>query len=382
MLIEGGLVMTDGGFARRDVGINDGVIVEPSKAAPGPRIQAAGLHVLPGIVDIHGDAFERQIMPRPGVAFDHAIALMDTDRQLAANGITTAFHGVTVSWEPGLRSTQSALAIIEAVEALRDCLAVDTRIHLRHETFHVDAEAQVADWIGEGRVGCLAFNDHTTGTILVRHRPDKVRKMAERTGLSNEEFMGLVERVAAREGEVMPSLERLAGAAVGRGIPLLSHDDMSPSMREGFRIMGADIAEFPIDEATAQAAASASDHIVFGAPNVLRGGSHTGCPSAREMVARDLCTVLASDYYYPSLLHAPYMLERLGIAPLAKSWDLVSAGPARALGLADRGAIADEKRADIVIVDPNGTAGPQAVMTICGGAIIHSTSAGWSRRAS
>ena len=176
----------------------------------------------------------------------------------------------------------------------------------------------------------------------------------------------------------MPSLERLAAIAVGTGIPLLSHDDMSPAMRDGFRIMGANIAEFPIDEATAQAAASASDHIVFGAPNVLRGGSHTGCPSAREMVARNLCTVLASDYYYPSLLHAPYMLDRLGIAPLAKAWELVSGGPARALGLADRGAIAEEKRADIVLVDPEGTAVPQAVMTVCGGAIVHSTSAGWN----
>ncbi len=381
MLVEGGLVLTGGGFVRRDLGISDGVIVDPAKAAPGPRIHAGGLHVLPGIVDIHGDAFERQIMPRPGVAFDHAIALMDTDRQLAANGITTAFHGVTVSWEPGLRSTQSALAIIEAVEALRNSLAIDTRIHLRHETYHIDAESQVADWIGQGRVGCLAFNDHTSGTILVRHRPDKVRKMAERAGLSNEEFMALVERVAARASEVMPSLERLAANAVGMGVPLLSHDDMNPQMRDGFRALGADIAEFPINEATAQAAASASDHIVFGAPNVLRGGSHTGCPSAREMVARNLCTVLASDYYYPSLLHAPYMLERLGVAPLAKGWDLVSAGPARALGLADRGSIADGMRADIVIVDPAGTAGPRADMTISGGAIVHSTSAGWNLRA-
>ncbi len=379
MLIEGGLVMTDGGFVRRDLGVRDGLIVDPALAAPGPRIQAGGLHVLPGIVDIHGDAFERQIMPRPGVAFDHAIALTDTDRQLAANGITTAFHGVTVSWEPGLRSTQSALAIIEAVEALRATLAIDTRIHLRHETFHLDAEAQVAEWIGQGRVGCLAFNDHTTGTILVRHRPEKVRKMAERTGLSGEDFMALVERVASRKDEVMPSLERLAAEAVGKCIPLLSHDDMSPAMRDGFRAMGAEIAEFPIDEATAQSAAAASDHIVFGAPNVLRGGSHTGCPSAREMVARNLCTVLASDYYYPSLLHAPYMLDRLGIAPLERGWELVSAGPARALGLADRGAIGNELRADIVIVDPAGAHGPGAVMTICGGAIVHSTSAGWNR---
>jgi alpha-D-ribose 1-methylphosphonate 5-triphosphate diphosphatase len=371
MLVEGGLVLEGQAFVRRDIGIKDGMIVAPEKAAPGLRINAREMHVLPGIVDIHGDAFERQIMPRPGVSFDHAIALKDTDRQLAANGITTAFHGITVSWEPGLRSTQSALAIIEAVEALRPSLAVDTRIHLRHETFHLDAETQVAQWLEQGRIGCLAFNDHTTGTILVRHRPEKVRKMAERTGLSNEDFTALVERVAARSQEVGPSLERLASIAVDNGVALLSHDDMSPAMRDGFRAMGSVIAEFPIDEATAQAAAAAGDHIVFGAPNVLRGGSHTGCPSAREMVARGLCTVLASDYYYPSLLHAPYLLDRRGVARLEAAWALVSAGPAAALGLADRGSLSEGHRADIVIVNPAGPAGPDAVMTLCGGAIVH-----------
>ncbi len=370
MIIEDGLVLTPQGFVRCDIGISDGMIVDPSEANSHRRIRASGMHVLPGIIDIHGDAFERQIMPRPGVSFDHDIALMDTDRQLAANGITTAYHGITLSWEPGLRSTSSAMAIMEAIERLRPSFAVDTRIHLRHETFHLDAEPVIIEWLETGRIGCLAFNDHTSGTILVRQRPDKIRKMVERTGLTHEAFMELVERVAARKDEVFPSLERLAGACVRNGIPLLSHDDMSPDMRADFRVLGSDISEFPIDVETTQAAASAADHIVFGAPNVLRGASHTGCPSAREMIGRNLCTVLASDYYYPSLLHAPYLLQKLGIAPLEEAWMLVSEGPAAALGLRDRGVVEEGRRADLVIVDPSAVSGPAVAATLVGGRLV------------
>ncbi len=369
MIIEGGTVLTPQGFVRCDIGISDGVIVDPSEADGNRRCRAHGMHVLPGIIDIHGDAFERQIMPRPGVSFDHDIALMDTDRQLAANGITTAYHGITLSWEPGLRSTQSAIAIMAAIERLRPSFAVDTRIHLRHETFHLDAEPAIMAWLEAGRLGCLAFNDHTSGTILVRQRPDKIGKMVERSGLTHGDFMTLVERVAAREDEVAPSLARLSTVASANHVPLLSHDDMSPGMRADFRALGATIAEFPIDVDTTEAAAAAADHIVFGAPNVLRGGSHTGCPSAREMIGRSLCTILASDYYYPSLLHAPYLLQKLGIAPFEKAWALVTTGPAAALGLKDRGIIEEGRRADMIIVDLAPASGPAVAATLIGGRI-------------
>ena len=112
-----------------------GVISAIGSDAPATRcIDADGLLVLPGIVDIHGDAFERQMMPRPGVDFAMDIALLDSDRQVLANGITTVFHGVTWSWEPGLRSADNARAILSAIEELRPHLGADTRFHLRHET--------------------------------------------------------------------------------------------------------------------------------------------------------------------------------------------------------------------------------------------------------
>jgi alpha-D-ribose 1-methylphosphonate 5-triphosphate diphosphatase len=368
MRILGGKVLVAESFIETDLTLEGGIIASVGGAGGGKVFDASGLLVLPGIVDIHGDAFERQIMPRPGVAFDLDIALLDTDRQLAANGITTAYHGVTWSWEPGLRGTQSALAIIEAIHRLQARFSLDTRVHLRHETFNLEAEPAICGLLAQGRIGCLAFNDHTTGTILVRHRPEKMRKMIERSGLTPEAFMELVERVAKHEAEVAPSLRRLAAAAQARGVPLLSHDDMTPQMRADFRTMGCGIAEFPIDEATAEASALGNDAIVFGAPNAVRGSSHTGCPSARDMVARGLCTALASDYFYPALLHAPFILEREGICSLEQGWKLVSQGPAAALGLTDRGRIEAGLRADLVLVDPQKDSAVSIAATIMRGA--------------
>ena len=110
-------------------------------------IDARGLLVLPGIVDVHGDAFERQVMPRPRVAFPLDIALLESDRQAVSNGITTVFHGVTWSWEPGLRGAENARAILAGIERIRPRLGADTRYHLRHETYNLDAEPEITEWL-------------------------------------------------------------------------------------------------------------------------------------------------------------------------------------------------------------------------------------------
>ncbi|PZO03892.1 MAG: alpha-D-ribose 1-methylphosphonate 5-triphosphate diphosphatase [Hyphomicrobiales bacterium] len=370
-MIQNGRALLPEGLVQADIAVADGTIAALGGAPEGRalHLDASDLLVLPGLVDCHGDAFERHVMPRPKVSFDIDLALRDTDRALLASGITTAFHGVTWSWEPGLRSAANARALLSAIERLRPELGADTRFHLRHETFNLEAEAEIVDWLAQGRVGVLAFNDHTEGTLKTRHRPDKVGKMVERSGLTADAFAELVERVYARKSEVPASLVRLATAARAAGVPMLSHDDMTPEMRRSFRAMGVAVAEFPIDEITAREAAAHGEPIVFGAPNVVRGGSHTGCPSAEEMVRGGLCTVLASDYYYPALLLAPFILARNGAATFADAWKLVSQAPAEALGLHDRGVIALGRRADLVLVEE--AAQPRVIATIVGGKLVH-----------
>src|ERR1700726_4357832 len=141
-------------------------------------------------------------------------------------------------------------------------------------------------------------------------------------------------------------------------------------MRKTFRGMGVAIAEFPVNEETARAAAEAGDAIVFGAPNVVRGGSHTGWTNAADMIAKGFCSVLASDYYYPAPLLAAFRLAADGVLPLPNAWDLIAAAPARAAGLADRGVLAAGFRADIVLVDDDVAMRPRIVAVIAAGRLV------------
>jgi alpha-D-ribose 1-methylphosphonate 5-triphosphate diphosphatase len=378
IFIEGGRVLLGDEFADaslRTAGRDIGAIgTDPSRASL--AIDARGLLVLPGIVDLHGDAFERQMMPRPGVDFPVDVALVDSDRQAIANGLTTVFHATTWSWEPGLRSGDNARQLLEAIEGLRPQLAADTRFHLRHETYNLDAEGEIGQWLSEGRIDLFAFNDHMDATVADLAKPQKRNRMVERTGLSSEAFDELVQRVVARAHAVPESISRLAAVAREAGVKMLSHDDDSPEMRKTFRAQGVAIAEFPVNEATAREAAAAGDFIVFGAPNVVRGGSHTGWTRASDMIAKGLCSVLASDYYYPAQLLAAFRLAVDGIVPLAQAWQLISSAPAQAAGLSDRGTLAEGHRADIVLVDDEIPLRPRIVAVIAGGRLVHLSEAG------
>jgi alpha-D-ribose 1-methylphosphonate 5-triphosphate diphosphatase len=384
MRIQGGQVLVDGSFAEADVAIDDSGTIAAVGGngiggvggngiggnVNGRVFDARGLYVLPGIVDIHGDAFERQLMPRPGVGFPIDVALMESDRQAVGNGITTMFHGVTWSWEPGLRGADNARAMLGAIEAMRPRLAADTHCHLRHETFNLDAEAEIVDWLGDRRIGMLGFNDHMPG----ENAPPRTRKlaqMAERAGLSSEDFMALVSRLRGRGGEVPGSIARLAAAASENAVALLSHDDMSPAQRQWFRALDCRLAEFPTTLETAEEATLNGDDVVMGAPNVVRGGSHIGWIGAADMIARGFCTILASDYYYPAPLLAAFRLAADGVVPLAKAWSFVSERPAKAAGLADRGVIAAGHRADLIAVDAVDALRPVVIAALSNGRIVH-----------
>ncbi len=377
IFLEGGRALIGAELVETSLAVSgqDIAHLDRGRGRSGLAMDARGLLVLPGIVDIHGDAFERQMMPRAGVDFPIDVALADSDRQAIANGLTTVFHAATWSWEPGLRSGDNARRLLEAIERLRPRFAADTRFHLRHETYNLDAEAEICQWLSEGRIDLLAFNDHMDGTVADMAKPRKRARMVERTGLSSEDFDDLVGRVVARAADVPGSVGRLAAAARAAEVRMLSHDDATPAMREAYRAKGAAIAEFPVNEETARAAVQAGDAIVFGAPNVVRGGSHTGWTKASDMIAKGLCSVLASDYYYPAQLLAAFRLAADGILPLAQAWKLISSGPAEAAGLTDRGVLAEGRRADILVVDDAEPLRPRLIAVIAAGRLVHLTEA-------
>jgi alpha-D-ribose 1-methylphosphonate 5-triphosphate diphosphatase len=372
--IDGGRALVEGSLEDTTIHLDSdtGVVTGIGTDSTAERmIDASGFLVLPGIVDIHGDAFERQMMPRPRVAFPLDIALLESDRQAVSNAITTVFHGVTWSWEPGLRGAENARAILQGIERLRSRFGADTRYHLRHETYNLDAEPEIIQWLGDQRIDVIAFNDHMSGIVETANRAHKLPPMIERSGLSRDDFLTVVERTQRRANEVPASIERLAAAASAAGVPLLSHDDTSPQQRGWFRSLGCRLAEFPTTVETAEDAAAQGDDIVLGAPNVVRGGSHTGWIDATAMVGRGLCSVLASDYYYPAPLLAAFALASRGVLPLEQAWMLVSRTPAHAVRLVDRGEIAAGRRADLVIIDPSEPGHPRVVATIVAGRIVH-----------
>lgn len=374
MRITGGTVLLDvGGLQTADLSLADGLI-QIGGTAGGSAFDARGLLVLPGIVDLHGDAFERQVQPRPGVGFPLDLALRDTESQLLANGITTAFHGVTLSWEPGLRGLPAWRAFLAALDA--GTWTCDMRVHLRWEAYNLDAlDTAVAD-IEAGRVHLLAFNDHTPAILQKLDDPIEGAKYAGRAGMKMPAFQALAGQVADRVSDVPAGLTRIAAAARQAGLPMASHDDDTVAARDRYRALGARICEFPMAEDVGAAAVAAGDFVAMGCPNVVRGGSHLGWASAARLAEQGICTVLTSDYYYPAMVRAAFAMVRRGKMDLAGAWRLISENPARAAGLSDRGVIADGKRADLAIVDP---VTHRCVATMANGKLAFATAQGATR---
>jgi len=375
-VIEGATLVLGGRLEQSSLRFEDGLIT----AIDGPRdgamvIDGRGHLLGPAFIDIHGDAFERQLMPRPGTMFPVDAALLETDRQLAANGIATTYHALTLSWEPGLRSVEMGRAVFEALTRLQPRLLVENRLQLRWETFCFEAVDLIRDALRGELTPAIAFNDHTSMAMLhpsitMQERPfefspdfpvvemqnpafvEKMGERAKRAKMSSEAMVSLIGSIWERRPEVPAVIGSVASLGRAAGAPMLSHDDSQIETRDYFRGQGARTSEFPMNRRVAAAAREAGDMIVFGAPNAARGGSHLGSsPGVAQMVREGLCDVLASDYYYPAMLIGLARLVADGVGSIEALWPLVSGNPARALGLKDRGEIAVGKRADLVLVD-------------------------------
>lgn len=372
---QGAQVFLPQEIAQTNVTIDDGKIVDIGGPAQGAVIDATNHILAPALIDVHGDAFERQLMPRPGVFFPMETALLETDRQLAANGIATTFHSITLGFEPGLRSVDRGREMIEALQRLAPRMTVENRVQLRWETFATEA-IETVEWAMDSPLKpSLAFNDHMSMSMrsadtgiqarLFEHNPEfavmdlnddalferRYRRKIERSGMDDAAYKALMHDVWSRRPDVPNAIKTMAEKARAKGIAMLSHDDTQSETRSFYRQLGVGVSEFPMTIAPVKDAKSAGDLIVFGAPNAMRGGSHIGSLSAADMIEDGCCDALASDYYYPAMIAAVERLDREKRADRRALWSLVSAGPAAAMKLYDRGEIAIGKRADLVLVD-------------------------------
>ena len=361
----GAQVLGPDGLNTRDLSIADGLIAD---SAAGRKVNLSGYRILPGIVDVHGDGFERHLAPRRGAMKQLAEGIIAVEAELAANGITTAVLAQFVSWEGGLRSMDFADQVLSAIRDVRRDTVTDLRPQLRFETHLLDDYAGLVERIKAWGVEYVVFNDHLPHARLAEGRkPPRLVGQALKAQRNPEVHFQMLLDLHARTAEVPAALDKLTAELTEINVRMGSHDDQTSEQRAEWRARGAVISEFPETLEAAEAAKSGGDWIALGAPNLVRGGSHKGNASALELVTMGHCDALASDYHYPSPRRAALMLAASGVLDIAAAWRLVSAGPAAMLGLTDRGVLATGLRADLVILDT----ADRVAATISGGRVSY-----------
>ena len=346
LLLQGAQVLWPDGLAEGDLAVSGGMFASGSH---GRSVDLSGFRILPGIVDIHGDGFERHLAPRRGVMKDFGEGLRSVDAELAANGITTAVLAQFWSWEGGMRGPEHAARLVDGLKTTPD-VRVDMQVQLRFETHMLDDYEAMEALIDRGGITYVVLNDHLPHDALIKgKKPPRLTGQALKGGRSPEAHLAMMQAMHNRTEEVPAALEGLAARLRAKGVIVGSHDDNTIAGRTWFRSIGVDVSEFPETEETARFAQDGGDQVILGAPNVVRGGSHAGKVSAVDLIGQGIGVALASDYHYPAPRQAALALaHQVG---LDTAWALVSSGPAGVLGLSDRGQIEFGLRADFVVLD-------------------------------
>jgi alpha-D-ribose 1-methylphosphonate 5-triphosphate diphosphatase len=363
-------VLPDAIIDNARVVVRDGLIAEvgPGPAGSSADLDGRGLLCVPGLIDVHSDALERERAPRPGVLLPWDFAVTSLEGKLSAAGITTAFHGAGFQDKMSGAVTRSAAAALEVCAAVT-ARAADPAPLVRHRIlYRLDArspegaEALAAALDGHPATAeslpLVSHEDHTPGQGQYADRRYMERYLAGADGLSAEEAARRVDELIAERDAHLPALERnmawLGSLALAGRIRLVGHDLDAPAAVEALRARGGSVAEFPTTAGAARAAREVGLPVVMGAPNVMRGESHSGNVSAAALAELGLVDALASDYLPSGLLAGAFTLASSGLAALPAAIGLVTYGAAAAAGLPDRGRLAPGLRADLALVDDAG----------------------------
>jgi alpha-D-ribose 1-methylphosphonate 5-triphosphate diphosphatase len=341
--IAGSLLARDG----RIVAIDAGAGIPPGAE------DCEGDFVCPGLIELHTDNLERHLEPRPGVAWPESAAILAHDAELAGCGITPVFDALRVgSLTAGGKAGYGKYArpLATAINRMHDdrVLRIRHHLHLRAEICSETLVEELAEFSAADRVGIVSLMDHTPGQ---RQFTDvsRLRDYATgRRGLTEAEFadhVAMLTELGTRRG---PGHEAAVVAVSRRlGATLASHDDTTPGQVATSAAHGARVAEFPTTLEAARACRAHGIAVMAGAPNLIRGGSHSGNVAAEALAAAGLLDILSSDYAPASLLAGAV---RLGLAAgdMAAGLAAVTAAPARAAGLSDRGRLAPSLAADLL----------------------------------
>lgn len=333
--------------------IEDGVIraISPDSARADVHIDLKGQWLLPGLIDLHCDAIEKEVEPRSRVLFPVDFAVAQIDRRNAAAGITTAFHAMGLAGNTdGVRSDAMVLAVAQAVRAYRPHSLIDNRLHFRYEITHAAALDLLMMLMDDKLADLISVMDHSPGQGQFKSLEAYLQYSMGNHGVSREQAQAWAQAKLQGQSGATERVEVLLARAREEGIPTASHDDDSVQRVASMRNLGVSLSEFPINIDTAKAAVSCGLPTILGAPNVLRGGSQSGSMRAIDAIRAGVASCLCSDYQPSTLLPAVFMAAEQAKLSLSEAVAMVSATPAKACGLADRGAICVGRRADLVAV--------------------------------
>jgi alpha-D-ribose 1-methylphosphonate 5-triphosphate diphosphatase len=356
-LVFGNASVVSGGEARLgSVCVRNGRIaaVDPRGAPLAAALDLEGDYLIPGLVELHTDNFERHLMPRPKVRWPELPSLYGHDAEIAAAGITTVFDALGVGdSDPEAMRGQDLAPVLTAIEqaSQHGLLRAEHRLHIRLELPAPNTRELFAPFAGHPRVGLISLMDHTPGQRQWENIEQARIYYCGKKGWSNEKFeRAVAESKELQERNAMPNRRHFVRYARANAIPLASHDDTRIEHVDEAHAEGVTISEFPTRVETARAARAKGMSTVMGAPNVVRGGSHSGNVAAVELARLGLLDSLSSDYVPASLLMAAFRLIPDAGFSVAQAVATVSLNPARAAGLDDRGEIAPGMRADLVQV--------------------------------
>ncbi|GHG92364.1 alpha-D-ribose 1-methylphosphonate 5-triphosphate diphosphatase [Pseudodonghicola xiamenensis] len=341
-VVQGSVKLVDGRIAAIDSGTS----------VPAGAVDCEGDYIAPGLIELHTDNLERHIQPRPKVDWPHAAAMLAHDAELAGTGITTVFDAMRVGSIPNGKGRYMKYARQLATELMElraaDMLKISHFLHLRSEVCSETLLEELAEFGEADRVRLVSLMDHTPGQRQFRDISKLEQYMKGKHAMSDDDFLQHVAQLKALRDRLGEAHEQGVVAEAARfGAVLASHDDTTAEQVATSASYGIRLAEFPT---TVEAARACHDHgikVIMGAPNLVRGGSHSGNVAAAELAELGLLDIVSSDYVPAALLLSAVRLGEMW-GDLARGIATVTRTPAAAAGLEDRGELVAGKRADLI----------------------------------
>ncbi|MCX7821457.1 MAG: phosphonate metabolism protein PhnM [Brevinematales bacterium] len=339
--------------------IENGIIkeIEQNSYKDINTIDAGGSYVLPGFIDLHCDAIEKEIEVRPNVHIPFDIAITELDKKMAMAGITTIFHSISFaenfSNKAVLRTMSMADKIIQKIKEMSEKLGVENKIHLRYEITYSEAIPIIEDLIKKSYIDLLSIMDHTPGQGQFKTL-EQFKNYYQSHFKDNEHQLEVVikNKQESRENYGLSNAKKIADICKSFGVPLASHDDDTIEKIDFVRECGAIISEFPMSLEVASYAHNNGISVIVGSPNIVRGGSHNNNIKAIDVIKAGYADIVCSDYIPSTLIYAFAKIYKENILSLPEISKMFSLNPAKAIKLdKETGKIEKNYKANLIIVD-------------------------------